>query len=93
MKRNNPLKSLIALAGGLLWTIGAYAQTISVQGTVKDTAGEPIIGANVIVKGTSNGTITDLDGQFQLVTRAEDIIVISFQTLNGIRWADETSKE
>ena len=78
MKRNNPLKSLIALAGGLLWAIGTYAQTISVQGTVKDTAGEPIIGANVIVKGTSNGTITDLDGQFQLETRAEDIIVISF---------------
>lgn len=78
MKKDNLLKSLIALAGGLLWAIGSYAQTISVLGTVKDTAGEPIIGANVVVKGTSNGTITDLDGQFQLETRAEDIIVISF---------------
>ena len=78
MKRNHLLKILIMLTGGLLLTIDSFAQTISVQGTVKDTAGEAIIGANVVVKGTTNGTITDLDGQFQLQTNPEDIIVISF---------------
>ncbi|SHK86139.1 SusC/RagA family TonB-linked outer membrane protein [Xylanibacter ruminicola] len=43
--------------------IGAYAQN-KVTGTVVDAQGEPIIGASVVVKGTSNGTITDLDGKF-----------------------------
>ena len=40
----------------------AFAQ--QVKGTVKDTAGEPVIGAAVVVEGTSNGTTTDLDGNF-----------------------------
>ena len=34
------------------------------NGTVKDAAGEPMIGVNVLVKGTTNGTITDFDGNF-----------------------------
>ena len=37
-----------------------------ITGQVKDTLGEPIIGANVVVKGTTNGTITDIDGNFKL---------------------------
>ena len=78
MKRNYLLKVLIALIGGLLFAYGAYAQSITVKGTVKDTAGESIIGANVVVKGTTNGTITDLDGHFQLDANKGDIIVISF---------------
>lgn len=45
---------------------------------VKDTTGEPIIGANVIVKGTTNGTITDFDGNFLLNANKGDIIIISF---------------
>ncbi len=44
----------------------------------KDTTGEPIIGANVIVKGTTNGTITDFDGNFLLNANKGDIIIISF---------------
>ena len=78
MKRNYLLKVLIALIGGLLFAYGAYAQSITVKGTVKDTAGESIIGANVVVKGTTNGTITDLDGHFQLDANKGNIIVISF---------------
>ena len=78
MKRNFLLKVLIALIGSLSGFVGSHAQTIAVQGTVTDAAGEPIIGANVVVKGTSNGTITDLDGQFQLETNSENTIVISF---------------
>ena len=41
-------------------------QSISVTVTVVDTKGEPIIGANVIEKGTTNGGITDLNGKFTL---------------------------
>lgn len=48
-------------------SLSVSAQTITVSGTVKDTSGEPIIGASIVQKGnTSNGTITDLDGNFSL---------------------------
>ena len=42
----------------------AFAQTAT--GVVKDKAGEPMIGVNVLVKGTTNGTITDFDGNFTI---------------------------
>ena len=45
-------------------------QSISVTVTVVDTKGEPIIGANVIEKGTTNGGITDLNGKFTLTVTA-----------------------
>lgn len=47
------------------FSIGVFAQQ-TVKGKVKDVTGEPIIGASVLVKGTSNGTITNLDGDFSL---------------------------
>ena len=43
-----------------------YAQHLSITGKVSDKQGEPIIGASVLVKGTSNGVITDIDGNFNL---------------------------
>lgn len=46
--------------------IGAYAQGKTVSGTVLDKSGESVIGASVVVKGTTNGTITDFDGKFTL---------------------------
>ena len=49
-------------------SVGAYAQNITVKGTVTDATGEPVIGANVLEKGTTNGVITDIDGNFQLQT-------------------------
>lgn len=50
----------------LFGLIGAMAQTKTATGVVTDQAGEAVIGASVIVKGTTNGTITDLDGKFTL---------------------------
>lgn len=46
------------------FSIGMFAQQIRVKGNVKDASGEPVIGASVLVKGTTNGTITDFDGNF-----------------------------
>ena len=43
-----------------------YAQQITVKGTVKDGTGEPLMGASVLVKGTSHGTAADFDGKFEL---------------------------
>ena len=48
------------------------------KGTICDESGEPIIGASVIVKGTSNGTISDLDGKFTLSVSDKAVIEISF---------------
>lgn len=66
----------------------AFAQGRTITGKVIDGAGEPVIGANVSVLGTTNGTITDLDGNFSLSSVASDAkIQISFigyitQTIN-----------
>ena len=51
---------------GLLLTMTVSAQSITVTGVVTDAAGETIIGANVTVKGTTNGSITDMDGRYTL---------------------------
>lgn len=50
----------------------------TVRGTVLDETGEPVPGANVVIKGTSNGTITNLDGVFSLPAKDNDVLVISF---------------
>ena len=78
MKRNLMFKVLLMLMVGCFLSIDAFAQQMTVKGLVKDTTGEPIIGANVVVKGTTNGTITDFDGNFLLNANKGDIIVISF---------------
>lgn len=49
-----------------------------VRGTVLDETGEPVPGANVVIKGTSNGTITNLNGAFSLSAKDNDVLVISF---------------
>ena len=71
-------RTILTLLLGLFLSAGAYAQQISVKGTVKDQNGEPVIGANVLVKGTTNGVITDVDGKFALQTTEKDVLEISF---------------
>lgn len=78
IKRNATFKVLLMFIVGLFLSVNTFAQQIVVKGIVKDTTGEPIIGANVIVKGTTNGTITDFDGNFLLNANKGDIIIISF---------------
>lgn len=72
------LRMLFLLTMFLL-SMNVLAQQITVKGKVKDSSGEGIIGANVLVKGTSNGTITDMDGNF-VVTNVSPkaTLVISF---------------
>lgn len=78
MKKSLRLKALLVLLVGLFLSIGAFAQQIAVKGHVKDTTGEPVIGANVLVKGTTNGTITDFDGNFMLNVPKDAILTVSF---------------
>ena len=69
---------ILPLLIGLFLSLGAYAQQITVKGHVKDASGEPIIGANVVVKGTSTGTITDIDGNFQIQAPKGVLLQVSF---------------
>ncbi len=71
-------KILLLLGVGFILCVDTFAQQMTVKGIVKDTAGDPIIGANVVVKGTTNGTITDLDGIFYLEANKGDILSVSF---------------
>lgn len=51
---------------------------LTLKGVVKDTKNEPLIGVNVLVKGTTTGAITDLDGAFTLNVKKGDVLVISY---------------
>jgi TonB-linked SusC/RagA family outer membrane protein len=67
---------LFLLLAGLQSAVG---QTIDVTGVVIDEGGDPIIGASVLVKGTTKGTVTNLDGAFQLSSvRSNEVLVVSF---------------
>lgn len=53
-------------------------QTGTITGKIIDSNGEAIIGASVVVKGTSNGTITDIDGNFTLTVPVKSILTVSY---------------
>ena len=57
--------------------VGISQQQTSLRGIVEDEFG-PVAGASVVVKGTTNGTVTDMDGKFVLEVKKGDVIVISF---------------
>lgn len=62
--------------------IESILQQKTINGKVLDATGEPIIGANVLVKGTTNGTITDIDGNFTLNVPTECVLQISYIGFN-----------
>lgn len=70
-----PLGLLLLLC---LIPLCSIAQNITVKGIVKDNLGESVIGANVTEKGTTNGMITDLDGNFSLTVQKNATLVISY---------------
>ena len=80
MKRQTALMGFIPLLLCALWASSAWAQSNNypVTGTVRDSKGETIIGANVLEKGTTNGTITGIDGDFRLQVSAQSVLQVSF---------------
>lgn len=56
----------------------AFSQSVVIRGIVKDARGETVIGASVVEKGTTHGTITDLDGNFELQVDPKSTLVVSF---------------
>ena len=90
LKHSKTVSLMLFLLGSTMGTVYASAdyhegrlgieqQISTCQGVVKDVSGEPVIGASVLVKGTTNGTITDFDGNFTLSNvNKGDVIVVSY---------------
>lgn len=83
MKLRTYISPLLGLLCLLFFSISLNAQN-KLSGTVEDNDGEPLIGANIVIKGTSDGTITDFDGAFELNTSASYpmTLVISYTGYN-----------
>lgn len=72
---------LMTVLSSMLMILSVSAQTgstINVRGTVKDVAGEPIIGASILLQGTTSGVVTDYDGNFSIQAPGNGTLVISY---------------
>ncbi|WP_373798553.1 carboxypeptidase-like regulatory domain-containing protein, partial [Bacteroides heparinolyticus] len=76
LSSGNAMATSSASAG--ISAVAEQQQTITVNGLVVDATGEPIIGASVVEKGTSNGIVTDLDGKFTLNVKPGATLKVSF---------------
>lgn len=72
------LRTFCALVCLLLMTNPLFAQEKTVTGTVTDSANEPLIGASVVIQGTANGTITDIDGKYSIIASPENVLEFSY---------------
>ncbi|WP_278564597.1 SusC/RagA family TonB-linked outer membrane protein [Prevotella melaninogenica] len=68
---------ILTLLLGLFLSVSAFAQS-TITGQVKDATGEPVIGASVLINGTNNGTVTDLDGNFSISVQPGATLTISY---------------
>lgn len=75
-------RRVVTLLMGLLLSAGVFAQQNVVKGVVQDPAGEPLIGATVMVKGTQTATATDIDGNFSIKAKQGDVLVASYVGYN-----------
>lgn len=105
MTKKHSITKWKGLLFAMMWTIslGVFAQNITVNGTVTDANNEPVIGATVMVENTTNGTITDIDGnyllsnvppqatlQFSYVGMKAQTIAVNGQTTINVKMASDT---
>ena len=73
------LRKIISSAVLLMFCSLIYAQNkVTVSGTIVDETGSPVVGATIMEKGTANGTVTDIDGNFSLSTNEGAPLTISY---------------
>jgi len=70
-------RKLLFLLMGLYFSVSAFAQSSTVSGTVKDDTGNTLVGVTVVVKGTTNGTVTNIDGAYT-ITKVPENAILSF---------------
>ncbi len=80
LKFKKSMKTVLFQIIGLLMAVSAIAQTgqTNVKGTVRDVKGEPIIGATILLQGTTVGTATDMNGNFTLQAPGNGVLVVSY---------------
>ena len=78
MKKNKLVRVVFMMLPMLLLSFLTYAQTGQVRGIVTDENGSPIPGANVVVKGTTNGNMTDLNGHYLVNADSKSTLVFTF---------------
>ncbi|MDY4519872.1 MAG: TonB-dependent receptor [Bacteroidales bacterium] len=78
MKSNNNIGRWLPILFMLIAPLSASAQTSTVSGTVRDSSGQPVPGAAVMVAGTTTGTVTDFDGNYTISIKPGDKINVSF---------------
>ena len=79
LNQRNFIRSHLFLILLLAFQVAAFAQGRMVSGTVTDASNEPLPGVNVLIKGTTVGTITDINGKYSIgVSKTSDILVFSF---------------
>ena len=79
MKHSSTQLRSFLLFVGLLLTAAVFAQQRTVTGTLTDgSSGDPLIGASILVKGTTRGTVTDIDGTYAIETSPEETLVFSY---------------
>ena len=73
------MKRILTISAMVIMALGMWAQSVTVTGVVMaQDEPDPVIGANVMVKGSTNGTITDFDGNFSLQAKQGDVLQVSF---------------
>lgn len=83
MQKRISLSVVTFLVGMFLTSL--YAQTQIVQGTVTDKEmNEPLIGVNVLIKGTTTGTVTDFSGNYSIEASSDDILVFSYVSMKSV---------
>lgn len=85
MKKSRILKVAILLLPLMLFSFWSFAQSISVKGVTKDESGTPIPGVTVVLKGTTQGTISDIDGAYTLKdVNSNGVLVFSFVGMKSL---------
>ena len=69
-------KHLLSIGILCLMSFGAFAQNVFKGTVVEQASGEGLPGVSVIIKGTSTGTSTDFDGNFEIISSSDDIVLV-----------------
>ncbi len=78
MKKNKLVQFATVLLPLLFFALWSFGQANPIQGTVKDESGTPMAGVNVVIKGTTNGTVTDANGKYQIEVNSGAVLSYSF---------------
>ena len=78
MKKEHLTRSLIILFAFFMYCNFSFGQEFTVSGTVKDDAGSPIPGVTILIKGSTKGTTSDIDGKYSIKAETNSVLVFSF---------------